>query len=189
MNTIDELRVLWDNSRNDDEHAFALLHQDLYPSLFAYVVKIIKDEDLADDLLQELFIKLWQTKTAIGTIVNVKAYFFRSIRCMALNDIKSRQRREVKLDAMPVPELEFSKEELMMSAEFDAGLKHLLLLKLNALPAKQREIIHMRFYQDLDCTQISDIMGIRYQSVVNHVYRAVSSLRETCAFSELYVAS
>jgi len=188
MNNFDELRVLWDNSRNDDENAFALLHQNLYPSLFSYVVRMIRDEDLAEDLLQDLFIKFWQGRVGIGTISNVKAYFFRSIRSMVLNYIRSKQLKESKLDTMPAPELDFSKEELIMSDEFDADLKELMQATLNKLPAKQREIIHMRFYQDLDYTQITKITGIKYQSVVNHVYRAVQTLRETCEFSEIYVA-
>lgn len=188
MNNFDKLKGLWDDSRNDDKVAFALLHKNLYPSLFTYVVKMIKDEDLANDLLQDLFIKFWQGRTNIGPIGNVKAYFFKSIRSMVLNHIKSKQLKELRINAMPIPDLEFSKEELMMSEEFDSDLKHLMLVTLNKLPAKQREIIHMRFYQDLDYMEITKITGIKYQSVINHVYRAVQSLREACAFSEIYAA-
>ncbi|MCD0487622.1 sigma-70 family RNA polymerase sigma factor [Pedobacter sp. MC2016-14] len=188
MDKANELIVLWDNTRKGAEDSFALLHHQLYPRLFNYALKMIKDPDLAEDLLQDLFVKFWQNKCHIGAIKNVKAYFYRSVRAMMLNHIRSTQLKATKLEDMPEPELEFSKEELMVSQEHESELKGLLHAALNKLPAKQREIIYMRFYQELDYLQIAEITGIRYQSVVNHVYRAVQILRESANLSNIYAA-
>ncbi|MBE9601515.1 RNA polymerase sigma factor [Pedobacter sp. MC2016-24] len=186
MDKVYELTELWDNSIKGEEQSFALLHKSLYPCLFNYAVKMIKDEDLADDMLQDLFIKFWQNKSRIGSIVNVKAYFYRSVRSMTLNHIKSQQLRDAKLEAMPVPDMEFSKEEIMLSHEIDAGLKSSMTQALNRLPAKQREVIYMHFYDKLDYTQIAEITGTKYQSVVNSVYRAVQVLREVPLLKDIY---
>lgn len=188
MSNVNELMVLWDSARDGGEKAFALLHKALYPGLFVYSVKMIKDEDLADDLLQDLFVKFWQNRVRIGSILNVKAYFYRSARSIILNYIKSTQLKNAKLDAMPEPELEFSKEELILSQEFDTELKGLMANALNKLPAKQREVVYMRFYEDMEYTQIAEITGIRYQSVINHVYRAIQILRDQYSIADIYVA-
>jgi RNA polymerase sigma factor (sigma-70 family) len=188
MNNANELTGLWDTARNGGEKAFASLHKALYPGLFIYAVKMIKDEDLADDLLQDLFIKFWQNKLRIGSISNVKAYFYRSARSIVLNHIKSSNLKDSKLDAMPEPDLEFSKEELILSQEFDIELKGLMAEALNKLPVKQREVVYMRFYEDLEYTQIAEITGIRYQSVINHVYRAIQLLRDQYTLAHIYAA-
>lgn len=186
MNKVYELRELWDNSIKGEKHAFALLHQALYPCLFNYAVKMIRDEDLTDDLLQDLFIKFWKNKLRIGSIENVKAYFYRSVRSMILNHIKSSQLKAAKLEAMPEPDLEFSKEDIMLIQEVNAEASSAMAAALNKLPARQREVIYMHFYEELEYTQIAEITGIKYQSVVNNVYRAVQVLREVSLLKDIY---
>lgn len=186
MYTTTQFINLWDNTRNGDQKSYALLHQSLYPGLFIYAVKMTKDEDLADDLLQDLFINFWQKRHHIGVITNVRSYFYRATRSMVLNHIKSSQVKATKLDAMPEPELEFSKEELILTQEFNAELKGLLSVALNKLPAKQREVIYMRFYENMEYNEIAEITGIRYQSVINNVYRGIQVLRNAAELTAIY---
>jgi len=187
MNKIDKLVLLWNRTREGDEKAFAELHQILYPGLFSYAEKMVKSEDIADDLLQDLFIKFWQNKIRIGEISNVRSYFYRSVRTTVVNHIKSSQLKSSKLLLMPEPEMEFSTEEFIISSEQDSRLHGVMVSALNELPPKQREIIHMRFYQDLEYPQIAEITGIKYQSVINHVYRAIQVLRQTTELAEVYL--
>jgi RNA polymerase sigma factor, sigma-70 family len=188
MNKVHNLMVLWDRTRNGEQKSFALLHKALYPDLFRYAITMIQDTDVVDDLLQELFIKFWENRVKIGEITNVRAYFYRSTRCTLLDHIRRSQLKAAKLDAMPIPEFEFSNEDTIISREQDVELKEAMMGAINSLPLKQREVIHMRFYQDLNYNQIAAITGIRYQSVVNQVYRAVQILRETCVLSNIYAA-
>ena len=91
MNKVYELTELWNNSVKGEEQSFGLLHKSLYPYLFNYVVKRIKDEDVADDLLEDLFVESWQNKLQIGSIADVKAYFHTSVRSMIINYVTSQQ--------------------------------------------------------------------------------------------------
>jgi RNA polymerase sigma-70 factor (ECF subfamily) len=188
MSKVDNLMVLWDQTRNGEQGSFALLHKTLYPGLFRYAFTTIQDADLVDDLLQELFIKFWENRVRIGEITNVRAYFYRSTRCTLLDYIRKSQLKASKLEAMPFAEFEYSNEDAIISREQDMELKEVMMGAINNLPLKQREVIHMRFYQDLNYNQIAEITGIKYQSVVNQVYRAVQILRETCLLSNIYAA-
>lgn len=189
MYTINQLINLWDNTRNGDQKSYALLHQSLYAGLFIYAVKMAKDEDLVDDLLQDLFIHFWQKRRHIGVITNVRSYFYRATRSIVLNHIKSSQAKATKLDAMPEPELEFSKEDLMLSQEFNEELRGIMAIALNKLPAKQREVIHMRFYENMDYSEIAEITGTKYQSVINNVYRGIQVLRNAAELTHIYASS
>ncbi|WP_316799780.1 RNA polymerase sigma factor [Pedobacter frigidisoli] len=188
MAQFEDLTALWEQVKIGNETAFSSLHGQLYQGLFIYTLRIVEDEEVADDLLQDLFVKFWQNRAKMDHIYNIKAYFYKSIRCMTLNYIRNSQLKESKLKLMPEPELIFSKEDLIMKDEFDVRLKHEMHQALNNLPGKQREVLYMRFYENLEYDQIADIIGIKYQSVINHVYRGIQILREVKSLSGIYAA-
>ena len=184
----EKLIALWDGSLAGSQQDYATLHAKLYPKLYVYASKMLHDDDLVDDLLQDLFVKFWENRRKIGTIKNVEAYFYRSTRSIVLNYIRLKKQRDSKLILMPSPEIVFSAEDVMVSNESNSLTKELLLSALNSLPAKQREILNMRFYDELSYPQIAQVLGIRYQSVINHVYRAVQSLRQISELSSVHAA-
>jgi len=164
---------------NGDHDAYALLHKNMYSGLFSYLFQMVKDEDIVDDLLQELFVKLWQKRAQIGTIKNVKAYFFTASRSMAINHFRRVKSQSLRLEKLTQPEMDFSAEDIIMSAESDTELKGLMANALNALPVRQREIIYLKYYEDMEYQKIAQVTGIQYQSVINHVFRALQTLRMT----------
>lgn len=186
--TSEKLIELWNGTLTGCQKNYAQLHNKLYPKLFNYGCRMLDDEDLTDDILQDLFIKFWENKTKIGELKNVEAYFYRSMKSMVLNHIRKAKTTESKLDAILVTEIAFSAEDLIISNESDHLLKERLVIALNSLPAKQREILKMRFYDDLSYPSISETLGIRYQSVINHVHRAIQSLRQIPELSTSFAA-
>lgn len=153
------------------------MHTSLYPSLYGYVLQIVKDVELANDLLQELFVKLWHKREQIGAIGNVKAYFFTASRSMAINHFRKVRSQNTRLENFTREEVDFSAEDIMVSAEEDKQLKYKMRAALNTLPARQREIIHLKYFHGMEYQMIADVTGIRYQSVINHVFRGLQALR------------
>jgi len=189
LNNTIELSKLWDAVCLGNQDAYATLHTQLYPGLFSYVRSILRNEEEANDLLQDMFVKLWLKKESIGKIDNVKSYFYTAIRSIALNYIRQVKLRESKLDDLTSVDIQFSAEDIMTEKETSLKLKNTIAAALNKLPSRQREIIYLRFYESLDYAQIVEVTGIKYQSVVNHIHRAVQSLREDYRFEqELNVA-
>jgi len=166
-----------------DQQAYARLHHSLYPGLQHYLFGMVKDEDIVDDLLQDLFVKLWQKRESIGMVTNVKAYFFTAARSMAMNHFRQIKSQSNKLENFEQPEIDFSVEEMIVATEGHNQLKSTMAAALNALPARQREVIYLRFYEELDYPKIAEVTGIQYQSVVNHVFRALQTLRAEFARS------
>ncbi len=78
-------------------------------------------------------------------------------------------------------QVEYSFEEHLIRELGDEQLQGKLLAALNALPARQKEIVYLRFYNNFDYGQIASIMGIGYQTARTHVYQAIKSLRERFA--------
>ncbi|MBC8054202.1 MAG: sigma-70 family RNA polymerase sigma factor [Sphingobacteriaceae bacterium] len=191
MTKINQLPELWEASKAGDAKAYSALHSELYPKLFNYALKIVKDDQVADDLLQEVFLKFWSKRNQIGVINNISSYFYQSTRFIVINYLRDIKNQQLKLDQMPEPDIQFSSEEIIMERESSRQLKYVIQTLLNSLPARQREIVYLRFYEECSYEQIVQITGIRYQSVVNHIYRAVQTMREgfECNNNKMVIAS
>ncbi|WP_207531773.1 RNA polymerase sigma factor [Desertivirga arenae] len=169
---------LWKETCAGNQKSYSELHSYLFTGLFEYARKMVKDEDVAHDIVQELFVKLWLKRERIGEIVNVKAYVFTSVRCMSINYLKSCKVRESNILNLDFPEFQFSAEELITNREASSILESKMRVAIDKLPGRQREMIYLRYFEELDYKQIVEVTGLKYQSVVNHIYRAVQLLRD-----------
>ncbi len=174
---LEELSKLWSEVCIGNTRSYSLIHQRLYPALYVYGNKMVNDEELTDDLIQEMFIKLWLRKESIGPIENVKAYFFTVMRSVCLDYIKSRRVVQTRMAGVVFLDLEISIEDKITQREAVLNQRKVIEHALNRLPDRQQEIIRLRFFDGMTCTEIGAITGIKYQSVVNHLYRAVQTLR------------
>ncbi len=172
-----QLSNWWDESRHGNMSSFGQIHRNLYPLLYHYLLKIIKDEDTCQDILQDLFIKMWERKHHFGAIGNVKVYFFKSARSMAINYIKSHKNHDSLTDDHQCVDMVFSQEEILVNLENGRQVNRMLFAALNTLPSRQREVIFLKYFDGWNYDQIAEVTGIKYQSVVNHVHRAIIQLR------------
>jgi len=178
-----------------DTNAFRSIHGELFGGLFDYALKLLQDAQQADDAVQELFVRIWVKRAAIGPLQKVKAYFFTALRRQALNQLRNRQSRELRIGMMPRPDIEFSPEEIVVRNEEQLNLQSRIAAVLNELPKRQKEVIYLHYFEEMDYTQIAEVMGIHYQSVLNLTQKALRQLRTAdlpgvlLALSALYIAS
>ncbi|WP_448700590.1 RNA polymerase sigma factor [Mucilaginibacter sp. AW1-3] len=184
MNKSDLLSDLWNDTLKGDVSAFESIHRELYPLLLHYLSKIIQDDDVCQDILQDLFIKMWERKEKFGQIKNVKVYFFKAARSMALNYIKTNKQHDPLNDDHQYIDIVFCQEEILVDAERNKEAAFVLSSALNTLPERQREMIFLKYFDGWNYDQIADVTGIKYQSVVNHVHRAVTQLRTVLSSDE-----
>ena len=164
----EQLAELWNLSRAGDMNAYQSLHQLLYPQLSAYIQQIFFDGEQTNDVLQDVFIKLWQKRQSIGPVDYVKAYFYRTARCVALNKL-----RDEKSDA----ERNTFFQQAIPAREQGSEPLRALSNALDQLPCRRREIIFLRFYAQMDYEQIAEVTGIQYQSVTESCSPGYSELK------------
>lgn len=181
----DSLTDWWKQSIEGDTHAFHSIHSALFTGLYNYALKLLQDNELAGDAVQELFVKIWMKRTTIGPLRKVKPYFFTALRRQVLNQLRNLHLRELKISAMPRPDIGFSPEEIVVRNEEYQNLQNKIAELLNELPKRQREVIYLHYFEEMDYTQIADIMGIHYQSVLNLTQKALQKLRSANLFSLL----
>jgi RNA polymerase sigma factor (sigma-70 family) len=174
---IDQLSVWWQQAMEGDSHAFGCLHRELFDGLYHYSLKLLGDSGLAGDAVQELFVKLWTKRESIGRLRRVKPYFFTAIRRQILNQLRNMHLRERIIGRIGEPDIDFSPEEIVVRTEDFLSLQKKISTLLNGLPKRQKEVIYLRYFEEMDYTQIAAIMGINYQSVLNLTQKALEKLR------------
>lgn len=181
----DQLEQWWIRALEGDTHAFQDIHRELFSSLYNYALKLLQDGELANDAVQELFVRLWMRRGGIGPMRKVKPYFFTALRRQVLNQLRNTQMRALKISALPGPDIDFSPEEIVVRNEEYETLKARIAALLNELPKRQKEVIYLHYFEEMDYTQIAGVMGINYQSVLNLTQKALQKLRSADLLSLL----
>jgi len=144
--------------------------------LYRYGRKFTGDENLLEDCIQELFIELWQAKTRTP-VVSVRAYLLKSLKYKLLKAYRKSR------DMVPISgegeesAFELSHENFLIAGEENEEKKRRVLKALEQLSGRQKEIIYLKYYQNLSYDEVSEIMNINYQVARNLLYQAIRSLK------------
>jgi RNA polymerase sigma factor (sigma-70 family) len=173
----DSLSLWWQQSLEGDDYAFSSIHRELFHGLYSYALKLLQDGELANDAVQELFVKLWAKRETIGKLRKVKPYFFTVLRRQILNQLRNLHLRDRIISRIGGPDIDFSPEEIVVRSEEYISLQNKITALLNELPKRQKEVIYLHYFEEMDYNQIAAIMGINYQSVLNLTQKALQKLR------------
>lgn len=169
---------LWQQVLSGSESSLSQVHALLYEELFNYANHMLNDAALADDAIQEVFIKAWTKRSKIGVMENVKAYFFTMLRRHNINQLKSLKLRLLRVSELYEPDISFSPEDIIVLKEQNAAQRVRLQQLINELPRRQKEVIYLKYYDNLGYDEIGEIMNINYQSVVNLAFKALQWLKK-----------
>ncbi len=172
---------LWKEFRAGNKQSYEKLMTAHYRSLFSYGLKFSKDAEFVKDCLQDLFLELWKNRETIGNSTYVRSYLFKSFRnkiWRVLHQNRWHNKAE-QLEDNYYFDVEFSIEHHLIREETLRDTSTKFSDILNQLPKRQKEIIYLRFYQNLEIEEIVRIMEINSQSAYNLLHKALSSLRET----------
>lgn len=132
---------------------------------------------LIEDVIQDLLVHLWLHRTTINETPSVKFYLIKAFRHRMLKTIKPLSDETGLTDECDNLLSEFSSEEDWIGRENDLALKQQVRTAIDQLPARQQEVIYLRFFQNLMPEEIAGLLAINAQSVSNIIQRALSNLR------------
>ncbi|GAB3801049.1 RNA polymerase sigma-70 factor [Spirosoma humi] len=179
----DYLLALWQQAKTGDKAAFCQLAERQYRALFAYATNFTDDRDFIKDSIQEIFIRIWEKRTAI-TIQYVSIYLFKSLRNQLVQEFRRSKPVQSSLNSPEVSELSDWQtiETQIEQGEADSESQLKVRQAINTLPKRQQEVVFLKFYNGLENDQIAELMEINRQSVANLLYKALSALKSQVAF-------
>ncbi len=173
--------LLWNRFKNGDKEIFASLYQAHIASLIAYGSKLCPDKEVLKDLIQELFVELWNSRKNLAATDCIRFYLLKALRYKLIRAEKRQQTRTGSLSKvihLVYKEVENPVETTIIEKENRDFRISLLQEAIKKLTLRQQEAIQLRFYQGLRHEQIAEIMDMNYQSVSNLLYSAISRLKE-----------
>ena len=173
--------LLWNSFKKGDWEAYTNLYHAYYRLLNNYGHKFTKDVNLIEDAVHDLFVTLWTTRSNLGNPLSVKNYLYKSLRNILFRKIKSASRFfNLQEDDESIPFV-VSYDHQLISNEDEKKLQQTISDVLDKLPARQKEIIFLRFYEGLSYEEIADIMGIHLSSTYKLLYKALENLQQSLA--------
>ncbi|WP_234572590.1 RNA polymerase sigma factor [Rhodohalobacter sp. 614A] len=174
-----EYEELWTEVRHGDKDALARLFCLNYSLLFNYGYKIIANEALVKDCIQDLFLIIWRRHEHLNDAYSVKAYLIQSLRRLLLKDLSKQENRSERNEVFMYRAFEniYNVEELMIHFEVEVEQKQKLKEAIQSLNNREREAIFLKFYGGASNQEIAQIMNINIQSVYNHISKALNNLK------------
>lgn len=159
--------------RDDSQEAFTALYNRHSVHLYAVLMKYIKSEEIAENALQEVFLKLWRERATIPAPQNVKGYLYTAMRNAAINMIKRYQNGVVK--AYEIAQNQST--EYFMDTLEDNEKKQLIEKSIKQLPQKMRQIVLLR-RKGHSNTEVSEILNMSINTVAIYYSRATKVIKE-----------
>ena len=177
--TKEQEQTLWKDMISGNKKSFEDLYKQYFQALINYGFRITKNENLIEDAVQELFISIWNNRTNLSEVNEVKFYLFRSLKNRILRQLErdifdKSEDIDVYLDFLN----SISEEQKKIDSEqFDANLDT-LQRAIAHLPIRQQEVINLKYYHDFTLDEIAKLMDVNKQSVSNLLFRSYAILRK-----------
>ena len=160
-----------------DEAAYAALYRHTHPLLHRYVWYITRDSDVTDDVLQEVYVKLWTIRHNVDPDRSLKALLYQMARNFALNHARS-QRRMSDADIEDLDLSETPQHESTLTAD---TLESRLRRWIEELPPRRREAFCLSRFDSMSHDEIAAVMDLTPKTVNNHIVLALQTLRQRLA--------
>lgn len=162
--------------KDGNHRVFTELYECFYQKVFGYFMQKARIEDVAQDLTQQTFIKLWQYRSSIDLNLSIDQQLFQKARQVFIDWLR---REAVYRKHFVEAPTETEHEHLAsVSIEPVAGLKQSLTAAINSLPEKRKEAFELKHVYGLSYKEIAAIMDVSVKTVDNHLLKATSQLRK-----------
>lgn len=159
-----------------DKEAFHTLYYKYHAYLYVVALRYLKDEDMAADTVQHVFIKLWETTKALNIDINVKNYLYTMTKNHILNQIRD-NKETVSLNYINAQQEIKDKSDIVQLMEEQQTID-VLHKGINSLPPQKRRVCQLKLEEGITNQNIADEMGISIHTVKTHYRESLKMLRD-----------
>lgn len=175
-------KMLLQRIAQQDEQAFRSLYHIYNARLRKFAFALVKSRENAEEIVEDVFIKLWKQRQNLEAINNIGVYLYTATKNTALNYLSKQAIANIlepfdNIDIKLCPEDHQSPDELMITAEMHLSVKH----AIESLPPRCKMIFKLVREDGLKYRDVSDILGISVNTIdaqmaiaVKRIWEAVS---------------
>lgn len=169
-----EEEKIWRSIQLKDEQVFENYYKDHYRFFLLASCKYLKDPGMAQEVVNDVFMKLWEDANAISIQTSLKFYIHRAVINRSLNELdrdkKDRQRQKALNQGL--------REGYEMREMEENELKIRLYQAIDQLPDQCRRVFGMSRFEELKQQEIANRLGISIKTVKNHITHALKDLNK-----------
>jgi RNA polymerase sigma-70 factor (ECF subfamily) len=159
-----------------NEAGFEVLFKTHYKELHAYAFSLLRDWDMAEEIVQALFLKLWEKNEWLQIKTSAKSYLYRSVYHDSLNFMR-REKVHLRYQSLTAHALKNESDDAAGKLKLSEVESH-LQKALNKLPEKCRAIFHLSRFEEMKYREIAIQLDISIKTVETQMVKALRILRE-----------
>jgi RNA polymerase sigma-70 factor (ECF subfamily) len=159
-----------------NERVIETLFREHYQGLSRYAYSILKNQVEAEEVVQQLFVKLWEKRLDLEIWKDVRSYLYRSTYNASLNEVKRKKRHTMYVSTDPENGFQSDSDSSskIMSSELELQIEN----AIQTLPTKCAEVFRMSRYKEYSYKEIAEKLDISIKTVENHIGKALKLMRE-----------
>lgn len=170
--------IRWKRFKEGDAAAFESMIREEFRALFEYGTRFIHDRDTLNDCIHDLFASLWDRRQFLADTDQIRPYLLKSLRNRLLKE-KERTSNLTGFEGWQENAgFEDDAESRMISSEATEQRRKQIDSVMHSLTPRQREIIHLKFFENLTHEQISEVLEISRPAVANLLSQALKLFRD-----------
>lgn len=172
--------LLWERMRTGDKDAFFDLYRMLYYDLVNFGIRVCGDAETSGEATDQVFITIWQKHGQLTRVDNVPAYLrtFLKRKILRLLERKRKINDALHNAGAEGEWMEMSYEEFIVKVQTDELVQYKLKSALEKLTFRQKQLIHLKFFEGLSYEQIAEQTHQTIKTAYNTVYDALKVLRK-----------
>jgi RNA polymerase sigma factor (sigma-70 family) len=184
-----EDNILWKRFKTGNDLAFSIIYKKYVQRLYNYGMHTCYDRDLVLDCLQELFGRLWDKRSQVADVEVVNFYLFKSFRRLLINKLVEKRKQSLRFLHSDDAGFEIlsSFEDAVILEEATSQQIGNLKKAIAALTKRQREVIFLKFFNELSYQDVAAVMEMSVDSVYNLMTKAIDALRKTIKRAYLFL--
>jgi RNA polymerase sigma-70 factor, Bacteroides expansion family 1 len=173
--------VLIAGIKRDDYSSYNQLFIRYYNRLCLFVFKLTQNYTASEDIVQELFVRLWMNRAKLEIKENISGYLYQASRNSALNYLRAENSRRKTMESITFQE-ESADENLIEQVEFSAALYKCI----EQLPARSKDVFMKSRFDGLKQQEISDQLGISVKTIKNQIWKSLQYLKACLELNEAF---
>ncbi len=161
---------------NGDEQAFSALFYNYKAKLFSFILDITSSREAAEDVVQDVFLKIWQQKDKLKEVDNFNAYIFKISQNHSIDQLRKFSREAANYPELPEDKLLHSDnpEDILLYKEIEQQLQKAVA----QLPSSSRKYLSCTVRKALRHEEIAKELNLSVSTVQNHMFRALANIRK-----------
>lgn len=174
----------WQKIRRSELKAFELLYRKLYGSLCFYSFQITRDHDLSEEIVQDIFFKIWQEREIIQIKSSFTSYIFQAVRNQSINELKHINTHKNSINKLVSDDLwkyiieNVEADDFIIENIISEETSGIIIEAMEILPSQCRQVFRMSRFDCKSNEEIAAGLGLSVNTVRSHIYNALVKISD-----------